>query len=112
MWTKTLGKETLLKILDFLGNDGHTIYSREKIEELGVPQDILATVCIKHTYNKRNPKSVILAADGIKEDLVGVYGLDLLKKISADMGIFTARMGRGWQMRDLQTLVRTEIDTW
>ena len=112
-WTKDLGKEKVEAILDFLGGDGHTIYATTQLVELGVPETVLKDVVERHVTEKRNPKSQLFTADGVPIDkLDGVHGLALLKKIAADLGIFSSKMGRGWQMRDLQEQVRDAVDKW
>lgn len=112
-WTKELGKEKVEEILDFLGGDGHTIYAIAQLVELGVPPTVLKDVAERHTTEKRNPKSQLFDMNGAPINaLEGVHGLALMKKIAADLGIFSSKMGRGWQMRDLQNQVRDAVNKW
>lgn len=98
-----LSKAQISKIIELIGNDGHTIYDANNISETsGIPMDELAPYIRDHVSDG-SPKGSITRNDGkFAEHIVGIYGLDMLRKLARENNIpYPSAMGRGFKARNI-----------
>jgi hypothetical protein len=114
MPTRIPRKEEILKALDIIGGDGHTIFKREAFE--GTLPASFIDKYVKEHKSGSHPKERIFASGGEVPSLVGVYGLSLLyglrRIVGADFpeeGPFGMR-GRGSQAMELTENIRRKLD--
>jgi hypothetical protein len=106
-------KAQLLRVLDLIGGDGHSIYNKCGLaEELGVPDKMLDQYTRDYTSSTTDPKHMITKADGsLAEHMVGVYGLDMLKKIARQLDVeIPDMMGRGFLARALTSNLEAHVN--
>jgi len=106
--------ETISKVLDLIGNDGHTIYGVEEFEKFGLPDEFMERHITVHKSHKTNPKGMIFGEGGkLLTELRGVYGLDVLWGLANEVGADTEKaarkMGRGGQACELTVSIRRAL---
>ena len=90
---KTTHPAILVKIANSI--DGHTIYKPEKFTDLGLHPDIVKYFT-KNFNSGSNHKDTIYNENNQSINVQnGVYGLDLLECICANLGVSSWKMGRG-----------------
>ena len=106
----------LLKLLEEVGGDGHSIYPKEFfIDKFNIPEEIIK-YC-EHTFSSddSNPKSTIFKDGEEIKELTGVFCLDLHYRIAEDLGlqetvVKAARMqGRWFQAKTLYEGIKEEL---
>ena len=109
-WVTDLGKETILKILDVVGDDGHGIYTKEEVANTGVSDAVLAHF-VRVQASDPYPKAIITNNQGnVVSHLEGVYGLDVIQAIGNNLGIHAEKMGRGFAARELTTKIKEKLN--
>lgn len=90
-------KDKILKLLEHIGNDGHTIWKPEAITEAGFDEALAERFMHSYESDANDPKWMITGRDGKpREKLTGIYGLNVLEAICSDLGIDHYQpMGRG-----------------
>lgn len=107
----TVPTEQHLKVLDALGDDGHTIWGVSHLAEAGIDSRIIQAFV--HTYQSdlSSPKSTIHVNDVPVASLSGVYGLAVLHSLARYHGVTTDKLGRGRQATDLTHKLRALLRT-
>lgn len=92
-------KPQIEKLLETIGNDGHTIWKASVLEEFS--QELQSRFIKVQKSNKKDYKSTIFDNNGkVIEECEGIYGLSLLGTICNDLGLdYDSKIGRGFQAR-------------
>lgn len=104
----TLTKEQVLKAVDLIDGDGHTIFKRDILEEAGWPKPLIDKMCKVYKSDTGEPKGTIFNNEGQPLIMLeGVYGLDVLQFIARMFEIkYPPCFGRGFQARALTEDIR------
>lgn len=91
--------------------DGHSILSPMAFIEAGVPAELAFAYDKVHTSDPKEWLRQISDPDGNSVTAVtGVYCLDVLEVIAADLGVSKSRIkGRGARARDLKARIRQHL---
>lgn len=111
-WAAQLPKETIIKVLDVIGGDGHSLFSPAAFIEAGLPKNIVKAFTDVIPSDMRNPKGMIFDHNGrLLSHLKGVYGLHLLGALARSLGAPTSSaLGRGFEARQLDKNIRDHLD--
>ena len=92
-------KPQIEKLLETIGNDGHTIWKASVLKEFS--EDIQSRFIKVQKSNKKDYKSTIFDHNGNAiDECEGIYGLSLLGTICNDLGLdYDSKIGRGFQAR-------------
>jgi hypothetical protein len=104
-----LDPEVLLRVIE--GLDGHGLMKPDWFVEQGLPEALVRRFTRTHRSDRSSPKTCIFGPDGeIVERLDAVYGLDVLAAVVAEFGLDARScMGRGWQAREYQRVLRDHL---
>jgi len=103
-----LDPAVLLSVADYLEGDGHGIYDANFLLNLGVPEEYVNEVTHIHTSGKSHKEAIyapgtagIPGISPILPSVVGVYSLDVYRRIGRDLGLPNPnKFGRGSEARD------------
>lgn len=103
-------RKEILRLLDDIGGDGHTIYASSILSEF--PDAIQNRFTFRHRSKKGDPTRTIFAEDGSTlPNVDGVYGLSVLGAICNDLGIDCASYhGRGSQAREYTSRILAHFE--
>ena len=104
-------KPQLLKLLDIIGDDGHTIFDANGLaEDIGVDVSLFSSWTKDHVSDG-TPKGDITRYDGrIAEHMVGIYGLLLLRSLATMLNLkWKPCLGRGWEAREITKVLRQHL---
>ena len=104
-----LPADTLISVCKFLRGDGHAVWKAEAFADL-LPAEYIESV--SDTYESDGSlKGSIFTSDGdMLVSTTGVYGLTLYRRINADLGLPSSRMGgRGFEAQDLNRQIREHL---
>jgi hypothetical protein len=107
---RALTIEQIMKALDYIDGDGHTVFKYSALIECGWPEETALAVCTEQTSDG-SWKGSIWGKDGkmIKE-CFGWYSLDLLYAIARSFDVkFGSCMGRGFQAREIDRALRAHF---
>ena len=92
-------KPQIEKLLETIGNDGHTIWKASVLKEFSA--DLQSRFIKVQKSNKKDYKSTIFDHNGNAiDECEGIYGLSLLGTICNDLGLdYDSKIGRGFQAR-------------
>jgi len=92
-------KPQIEKLLETIGNDGHTIWKSSVLKEFS--QELQSRFIKVQKSNKKDYKSTIFDNNGnVVDECEGIYGLSLLGTICNDLGLeYDSKIGRGFQAR-------------
>lgn len=98
-----------IQILDTIGGDGHTIWSADGLKEDGCsPYVVDAFTTVEKSDGSW--KGSITTANGMVDELRGVYGLTLIRSLARHYGVTSHAFGRGTEARQLTQGIRDEWD--
>lgn len=108
-------KESILKLMDEIGGDGHGIQDPSLYVKLGFPSDWIAAMT--HTFRSNpagGPKEVIFGAhEQILKEVTGIYSLPAHWKIAEQIGADTSdaakALGRGTTAARLAAAIRRKL---
>ena len=106
---RALSDEQILKALDLINGDGHSIkYTRALIEVCGWPEELANAVSKEIESDTSDPKSTIFDKDGnIVEKCYGWYTLSVLMAIASALDVeYRGTIGRGFQARAIDEALR------
>lgn len=104
-----LTAEQVMKAVDYIDGDGHTVYKKEVlIDTCGWPGETASAVCHEIHSDMSDPKSTLFGNDGRPLDkLYGWYCLDLLSSLASALNVkYEHCMGRGFQARKITEALR------
>jgi hypothetical protein len=107
MWSD-FSRGEQMKVVELMGNDGHTIYDTSRLIEAGLHPRIANT--FSHTYKSDGSLKGSIESNGVYVDeLNGIYGLDVLWSLARYFNEESDKMGRGFQARELTEKIRKHL---
>lgn len=96
-----LSPESIKKVLETIGGDGHSIHKPELYLDAGMPAEFVGAHTVKYKSERSNYKRTIFTDGKPVNELTGVYALDMLYAIAANIGADEreahSKIGRGFQ---------------
>lgn len=91
--------------------DGWTIWDPQKFVDMGVPAELIATVARDHKSDGSYKGSIWDKNGNMFASCAGVYGLDLLRAIAADLKVDYPDnfSGRGFQAQAIQQALKESL---
>jgi hypothetical protein len=111
-WAEALPKETILKALDYINGDGHSLYAPVAFTELGIPRNIVRHYTRVYSSDIRNPKEMMFDQRGrFVSHMKGIYGLDILRALANDLNApDSSALGRGFEARELTKNIKDKLN--
>jgi len=99
-WTQ-IPVEEQKRLLELMGNDGHSIYGSEFLIKNNIPTSIMLAFGEEIKSDLSSPSTTIYRNNVPVESMRGVYGLRVLWSLASHYKITSSKMGRGFQAQDL-----------
>lgn len=102
-------RDVVLRVIELC--DGHTIFKPEAFTQAGAPPALVAqhTTCFES--NPQSHKETIFVNGKPVNQMVGVYGLDVIEQINDDLGLETPwQTGRGFRARQCYENIRAHFN--
>ena len=102
-WATRIDKAVILKVLERIHGDGHTLFKPEGFIEDGLPESTVKFFTRVHATDLSSPQGFLMGNDGgMISHLEGIYGLELLRGIARSLGAKSSTaIGRGFAAREL-----------
>lgn len=109
---KTNERDSILKVMGEIENDGHTVYEAGLLK--GLPETLTKGLVKKQGTNAHgDPKAMVFAPNGERIYPVGFHGLSLLWRIAAyikaDTSEANTMLGRGSQARAVTKAIYVKL---
>lgn len=100
------------KLIEVIGNDGHSIWFDWKLLEEGVDPAIVSAFARDWKSDFGSWKSTIYDANGNATNgmRASVYGLTVLRSLAGFYSIESRALGRGFEARELTSGIKAKLD--
>jgi hypothetical protein len=106
-------KEVLLKVMDLIGNDGHSIWAADGLRKCGLPEAWIKQFSQVHKSKGSWMETIYVNGKAVSE-LGGVYGLSLLSVLASRLNAQVTRhyYGRGSEACELTKVILAKLGEW
>lgn len=108
-WATKLAPAVLVKILDVINGDGHTIFLPGAFIKAGLSRKVVDWFTEVYPTGME-PTSVLTNETGIIPFVRGIYGLDLLRVIAGKFSVYSTALGRGFEARELTEKIKEKLN--
>jgi len=109
-WANTTPAEQA-KVLEMVGDDGHTIFDADALKEAGASAYIIDHFTTVEKSDGSWKGSITDSRSGnYVDELRGVYGLTVTRSLASYYGVRSGAFGRGTEARQLSAGIREHLE--
>ena len=105
---KLITKKHISDVLEFIDNDGHTIFDPSAFKEIA-PKEFVDGCMETHVSIEGNHKETIYQQGVPVDEMDGIYGLEVVQWIASQLDQSSPCSGRGFRCRHLTESIKREI---